>query len=138
MSKLVLRLVFPPHRPDGPSPRMLRMTLPLRQTCALLLAGVALFAAGCGSDEAIHTYKVPKTTERDVKRPATYRILGAIYPADNPVWYFRLAGSVEQVGRYEAEFDKLAASVKQQADAAAVPAFDLPTGWTKTGPRTTT
>ena len=111
------------------------MALPLCNGCVLLLAGVALFASGCGSDETIHSYKVSKTTERDAKRTAAYRILGALYPAKDPVWYFKFAGSIEELAKHEADFDKLASSVRLPGGAT-VPAFDLPTGWKKTGSRT--
>src|SRR5450432_1321898 len=112
MSESGLRLVILPHRPDGPSSRILRMTLPLRHTCALVLAGAALFAAGCGSEEGIRTYKAPP----DPKRMAAYRILGALYPADNPVWYFKFAGSIEELTKHEGAWEKLIVSVKSKND----------------------
>lgn len=113
------------------------MTLPRRQHCVLLLASVALFASGCGSEDGIQSYKVPKTSERDAKpRGNAYRILGTMYPANNPVWFFKFSATVEQVAKYETDFDKLAASVKLQADPSAMPSFALPEGWKKTGPRT--
>jgi hypothetical protein len=94
--------------------------------------------AGCGGGEGIRSYTVPRTTEPGGKGPAAgeYRILGAIYPADNPVWYFKFAATAEQVEKYEAEFDRLAATVRLQKTAEALPEFKVPEGWTRTGPRT--
>lgn len=111
------------------------MAPPLRPYCVLVLAGVALFAAGCGSDESIRTYKVPKPSERDAKRPAAYRILGALYPADNPVWYLKFSGSIEELTKHESDWEKFIAGVKFKSETD-VPEFTLPAGWTKTGPRT--
>ena len=104
----------------------------------------ALSAAGCGGGDGVQSYRVPKeTSARPAAAPANeapkipqaaeYRILGALYPADQPVWFFKLTGTADQLAKLEADFDKLAASVKLQGDA--VPAFDLPPGWTLTGPR---
>ena len=64
------------------------------------------------------------------------RILGALFPAAKPEWYFKYIGAGDQLAANEAAFDTLIKSVKLQADVTAVPAFDLPAGWTKTGPRT--
>ncbi|MDB5311110.1 MAG: hypothetical protein JWO38_5312 [Gemmataceae bacterium] len=117
------------------------MAVPLRRVRSVLsivaLAGVALLGAGCGSEDGIQSYKVPKNPDEG-KTATEYRILGAVYPADSPVWYFKFAGTADQVAGHEAEFDKVAASVRLQADPTALPAFNLPAGWTKTGPRTVT
>jgi hypothetical protein len=85
----------------------------------------------------------PKSTDGGRKPGPTegagdYRILGVLYPADAPVWYFKFAGTAAQVTANEAEFDKVAKSVKLQASPTALPTFDLPAGWTRTGPRTVT
>ncbi|MBX9622269.1 MAG: hypothetical protein K2X82_00490 [Gemmataceae bacterium] len=105
-----------------------------------VLALAALAAAGCSDAPGVHSYRTPKSTEPRGPGPAApgptagdYRILGAVYPADQPVWFFKLTGPADQLARHEADFDKLAASVRLQGDA--VPAFDLPPGWMLTGPR---
>jgi hypothetical protein len=102
------------------------------------LAGLA---AGCGGgEEGVRSYSVPKSSDKSEKGgPAVaaaggeYRILGAAYPAENAVWYFKFTGTAADVAKYEADFDKMAASVKLQGDA--VPTFTLPEGWTLGGPR---
>ncbi len=115
--------------------------MPLAKRCVSFVLPFALAAGvlGCGPGDGVQSYTVPKTTEsgKSLVQPgaASYRILGALYPADRPEWYFKFTGSAAQVEAYEAEFDKLIKTVKFQADATAVPAFDLPAGWTKTGPR---
>ena len=81
-----------------------------------LLAAVALVPAGCGTEEGVSKTQVPKTTEpsgRGATEPATgdYRLLGLMVPADNPVWFFKYNGPTDEITKYEAGFDKLAASV---------------------------
>jgi hypothetical protein len=113
---------------------------PVRRASLAAVLSLAGLAAGCGGDESVRAYKVPRSTERDKAGPVgapaeggEYRILGAAYPADDPVWYFKLTGTADDLAKYEAAFDKLLASVKLQGDA--VPAFTLPDGWTRGGPR---
>ena len=116
-----------------------------------LLAGAALVPAGCGGGDGVSTYNVPKSTDSGKKdagdpppaAPAAaggdYRILGAMFPAGKPgwYWYFKFVGPAELVGTHEADFDKMAKSVKLQADPTTVPSLDLPAGWARTGPRVT-
>lgn len=116
------------------------------------VAALALVAVGCGGGDGVEKYNVPKTT--DTGRPAgdphaglnaggppaaggNYRILGAMYPAGQPgwFWFFKFAGPAEQIGAQEANFDALAKSVKLGGNQRAVPTFDLPTGWERSGPR---
>lgn len=111
---------------------------PVRRALRAAVLTAAGLAAGCGGGDEVRSYKVPKTTDRG-DRPAAAvegsggRILGAAFPADNPVWYFKLTGTPDELVKYEADFDKLIASVKLQGEA--VPAFTLPEGWTRGGPR---
>ncbi len=57
--------------------------------------------------------------------------MGAMYPADSPEWFFKLTGPTEQLNAYEADFDKLLASVSLPPGGA--PDFTPPEGW-KRGP----
>ena len=107
-----------------------------------LLAGAALVPAGCGGGDGVSTYNTPKTTEsgkKDVGEPAAapapaaggdYRILGAMFPADNPEWFFKLTGPADALTPFEAGFDQLLASVSLGAGG---PDFAPPEGW-KRGP----
>src|SRR5688500_2606028 len=103
-------------------PRRNRFVLPL-------VAGFALAAAGGGSGEGIRSYTVPKTTSHDRRAATEYRILGAVYPAANPTWFFKFTGTADQIAAHEAAFDAMAASVKLQADLGALPTFTVPAGW---------
>jgi hypothetical protein len=105
--------------------------VPVRRLCVLLFA--AAWVAGCGREEPITSYSVPRQTDPG-PRPQPYRILGAMYPADNPVWFFKFTGGTEDLTKHEAEFDALARSVKLQGEQP--PTFDLPAEWVNIGPRT--
>lgn len=107
------------------------MTLPVRSLCVLLLAGAAAALAGCGGEEPIRSYTVPR--EAEPKR-TTYRILGAMFPADKPVWYIKFAGKQDELSTHEEAWEKFIGSVKHKSEKE-VPDFELPSGWTKTGPR---
>jgi len=109
------------------------MNLSFRALVVPLLAGLGLAAGGCGSEERIASYSVPKATERGDARSETseYRLLGAMYPADNPVWFFKFSGPAASITKYEADFDKLIASVS--TGNASKPDFTPPEGW-KRGP----
>ncbi len=102
-----------------------------------LLAGVALVPAGCGNQEGVQSYNVPKTTDKKddassgFVNEGPYRILGAMYPAENPEWFFKLPGPTEELTKYEADFDKLLASVSLPPNGP--PEFTTPEGW-KRGP----
>lgn len=98
--------------------------------------------AGCTRDETIQTYEIPKPAEyRSTARaePVTeYRTLGAMFPADEPVWFFKFSGRADLVGRYEADFDRLIASVRLQPDRDGepqLPQFTAPADWLRTGRR---
>jgi hypothetical protein len=106
---------------------------------------LALLAlAGCGTEESIRTYDLPKAEKYTAHEtpPGEYRLLGAMFPADEPEWFFKFAGKAEQVAKYEAEFDKLLTTVRmvppKKKDPHAepdVPEFETPAGWIRTGPR---
>jgi hypothetical protein len=107
---------------------------------SVLLAAVAVLPAGCGSEEGVTKTQVPKTSDRSKAEPVAstpiepmpgaYRILGAMYPADRPQWFFKLVGPTDTLAQYEAGFLKLLGSVSLPAGGG-VPEFTLPEGWTR-------
>jgi len=105
------------------------------------LALAALFAVGCGADEPIRTYETLKPAEYASPPPPSpdYRLLGAMFPAEEPEWFFKTTGKAAQLAKYEAEFDKLLTSVRFVPDKDKVPqlpTFTAPADWVRTGPRT--
>jgi hypothetical protein len=57
-----------------------------------------------------------------------------MFPADKPIWFFKLMGPAAEMAKFDADFDRLLASV-QVKDRATVPGFTLPEGWSRGGPR---
>lgn len=95
----------------------------VRAAALALAATVALVPTGCESDPGVNTSTVPK----DATKPeGGYRLLGLMLPVDNPQWFFKYTGTTEVLTKYEADFDKLAASV---ALVNGVPEFAAPEGW---------
>lgn len=88
-----------------------------------LLVFVAVLA-GCES-EPIQTYKVPKS-EPAPEPVATVRMLGAIFPAGEQSWFFKLSGPIDAVGKLEKPFEALVTSVKLVEGK---PSWTNPEGW---------
>jgi hypothetical protein len=112
------------------------MTVSLRDSCRAMLAGLALFAAGCGNTDSIQTYDVPKKKDREPAATPVgeYRLLGAMFPATDPQWFFKFTGRTEEIAKFEGDFDKILASVKLPAGGGP-PEVTLPDGWKRGGPR---
>jgi hypothetical protein len=110
------------------------MEFPIRHLSTVLAACAGLLASGCGSDDAIRSYNVPRASEREARpESGDYRLLGAMFPAESPMWFFKVSGRAEELAKYEVEFDKLIASVKLPPGGK--PQFSLPDGWKRGGPR---
>ncbi len=100
---------------------------------------VALFAAasvvGCGGGEGVKSYHAPRQAAPTAKEnTGPYRLLGAMVPADDPVWFFKLSGKTDDLTKYEAGFDELVKSIRFK-DKDTPPAFAAPEGWKLGGPR---
>ncbi|MCS6866218.1 MAG: hypothetical protein RMJ56_09215 [Gemmataceae bacterium] len=94
----------------------------------ILAAALAVVPLGCGGD-GITSYSVPKPSRPSGPSGAgEYRLLGLMVPADNPTWFFKYNGPAEEIAQYEADFDKLAASIAWRDGP---PEFTVPEGWTR-------
>lgn len=92
---------------------------------------------GCGRDE-IRTYEVPKSQAK-TETPAApttgeFRILGAMYPPEEPTWFFKIVGPSAAIEPHLKSFDDFLASLRFP-DPKGPPAYDLPAGWASTGPK---
>src|SRR5262245_51897657 len=90
------------------------------RACVLLLIAGLL---GCSREEPIRVYEVPKAVEPN------YRILGGIFPADQPAWFFKLTGRDDELAKYSEEFNKLMQSVSLPNGPQNMPDWTLPEGW---------
>jgi hypothetical protein len=103
---------------------------------------VALAVAGCSDAEAIRVLEEPKPSK---PAPAAipeeqkqYRTLAAMVPADTGGkegahwWFFKMSGKAELIAKYEADFDKLIATVRSSSNEAEPVSWELPSGWQRT------
>jgi hypothetical protein len=113
----------------------------------LLALGLLAGLLGCQKPDEIQTYKVPKTSDSpkpgSAKEPALpdapatgeYRILGAMFPADQPEWFFRVVGPADKLTPHKDKFVKMLASVRFPNGLQNAPLFDAPEGWKLGGGR---
>ena len=113
---------------------------------ALALGGVALFVAGCEKPEGVAHYTVAKPVPLDPlpakadphaglnlppkAKPTgepTDRMLGAIVPHGDQVWFFKLLGPKDPVAAQTEAFTALLKSIQFSAEGK--PAWTLPSGW---------
>jgi len=87
---------------------------------AMLVLALAL---GCGRDDKIQTYTVPKEPEAKPEAPGdpakagSYRLLGAIIPIDDKYsWFIKFSGPADRIDPYEKEFDGVLNSLKPNAN----------------------
>jgi hypothetical protein len=103
----------PPHTPELSVVRVsIRRTLPL----------LALVVVGC-QPEAITSYRVPRTP----KPPP--RLLGAILPVGDTVWFLKLTGAAPEIAAHATEFEQFVRSLHFTDDTKAPLTWTLPTGW---------
>lgn len=113
----------------------------------VLVPVFVLVLVGCQKPDEIQTYKVPKSADSPVPGSATepalsdapasgeYRILGAMFPADRPEWFFRVVGPSDKLEPHKEKFQKLLTSVRFPKGLENPPQFDLPEGWKLGGGR---
>ncbi len=100
----------------------------MRLCLLLLFAAVSL--AGCGPAEDVQTYKVPKPIDVPQDELAgEYQILGAMFPDDEPKWFFKFAGKASELAPYAADFEKMMATVRFPNGLKNQPTWDSPPGW---------
>ncbi len=119
---------------------MMIARLPL---AVLFLAAVALTAPGCHKEPQIDRYQVAKPVPLESvagasETPAepaadeptgepTDRMLGAILPHGDAIWFFKLMGKKEPVSRLDEPFAALVKSIRFAADGKLQ--WKLPEGW---------
>ncbi|MCH7989747.1 MAG: hypothetical protein IID46_11455 [Planctomycetes bacterium] len=108
---------------------------------AVFAVAVILSAVGCGQEEEVTSYEVPKLHVLDKSNPSksansphkvgsvsrvSSRMLGAILPQQNQTWFFKLTGPDEAVATIEQTFETFIQSIKF---AESKPAWTLPEDW---------
>lgn len=91
-----------------------------------LLIGLLLGGSwGCTPEPQISNYQVPRLTEAASEQ----RMLGAVIPRKDQVWFFKLQGPDAAVAQQAEPFKTLVKSVRDKAPAGI--AWQVPTGWTE-------
>ncbi len=114
-----------------------------RRRSVIGIVAVALAAAGCGQQEAVRHYRVPKpelvyaanhvrsaseSAAPPVRAANADRLLGAIVPRDDRTWYFKMVGPRDAVTQEADAFRALIASLAFD-DAQSAPRWQLPESW---------
>ncbi|KAA0138275.1 hypothetical protein FYZ48_12330 [Gimesia chilikensis] len=111
-----------------------RQTLIMKSFPLLLLMPLLLLPIGCGKQDEIHTYEVPKEGTDLGPAQATpaeakpTRMLAAILPGVGRNWFFKMTGTPEQVA---AQFDTFIEFLKSVTLKAGQPEWKLPADWTQ-------
>lgn len=122
--------------------RFMTRFLALVRTRFLLFTVGVLGVPACTPSDSVRSYTVPKATQRttgpDVTESATadageYRFLGAMYPANDPVWFVKFAGPGPALDAQVQAFDEFLASITFPKGFEGSPEWKLPAGW-KDGP----
>lgn len=117
------------------------MIAPARIPVGLLCAVTVALAAcmSCGPSEEIDSYQVERTAPprepfvADDVANELHRMLTAMLPINDQVYFFKLVGKKPVVDRHRQDFEKFVASVAQ-ADASKQPlTWKLPEGWSEKG-----
>lgn len=96
------------------------------------LVPLAFFAIGCGKEE-IESYVAPRPVEfkeeEDASTGSKTRMLAAMVPASNSVWFFKLEGPEATIASHKADFDAFLASVKFNDQGNDPISWTTPKGW---------
>jgi hypothetical protein len=109
---------------------------------------LALAVVGCQKPDEIQTYQTPKSADSpnpnaprveaplpEASATGEFRIFGAMFPADQPEWFFRVVGPADKLEPHKEKFLKLVSSVRFPNGLSKDPAFDVPEGWKLGGGR---
>lgn len=97
---------------------------------AALLVCVATFTLGCGKEEKIRSYSVPKELQAQaIAVDATDRMMGAILPVGGQTWYFKVAGPTAVMDTNAVKINEFFQSIRHAAGEGAKPTWTLPEGW---------
>lgn len=97
-----------------------------------VLPALVFTLTGCG-DPDIRTYTAPKA--QPVPAGYGYRIIGAMVPAEEPVWFFKMMGSESDIDGQEAAFDAFLSKVTFPDGPGGKPKWELSDGVREGPPR---
>jgi hypothetical protein len=119
------------------SDRLLGFRFPSTRPRLWPAVGIALLTtvllSGCSEQEEIVVYEVPKSVPEQLL-PGKERLLGAIVPRGEKVWFFKLRGPQKAVDLVDEEFEQYFKAIKFNERGEPV-LEELPEGWRKGGRR---
>jgi hypothetical protein len=122
----MVRKIFRQHPPFSLLARGRQVVwalLPAGRTCLTVLALSAFFLLiGC-QEATIEHYRVPKD------RQAARRLLAAIIPHGDRIWFFKLSGPLAEVDKHEKEFEQFIQSVRFTDKPGRPITWTAPKGW---------
>ena len=107
------------------------------RVCTIVVLMMLLGVVSCEPAETVRSYTVTRSTAKSSTAEAggDYRILGAMFPADNPAWFFKLTGKAADLATHATEFDSFLQSIRFPNGTAGEPQWVLPSGWREGAPR---
>ena len=101
-----------------------------RLPLSLLCLAICCWLSGCQRDEEIVHYQVARLeTARPEPMKEAVRLLGAIVPHDDQLWFFKIVGPDAAVAALAEPFETLIKSVRFKDKGEPPIAWDLPAGW---------
>lgn len=124
-------------RPNSDNYPSISLVLPAGRRLASsgwLLIPLLLFICGCGAQDEIRRYSVPKAKTASMTTPSTEpldmtkdRMLAAIISSGGQTWFFKVSGPNESVAKLADQFGQFMQTVHfEKKDR---PAWELPEGW---------
>ena len=105
-------------------------SLHFRRTCPFVMACVMAFLTGCEQSAPIVTYTVPTKLPNELL-PSKDRMLAAMVPKGQDIWFFKVTGPEGAVGLIEAPFRGFVEDIEFANGAPVL--VDLPEGWRRGG-----
>lgn len=93
------------------------------------LACAALALSGCGEQEQIRSYDVPKEAPSVAATKEKQRLLAVMAPREEQVWFFKLMGPEQAVADAAAAFDRFVASIRFSEKQRESIRWAVPEGW---------
>jgi hypothetical protein len=92
---------------------------------AIVMPAAMVLVAGCHEQAEIRRYKAPHVEETVIH--AKRRLLGAIGPHDQKIWFFKLEGPDGKIEKHRKEFDQFIRSIRFRDNGPI--SWQLPKGW---------
>ncbi len=94
---------------------------------SILALAVLVWMTGCGEEVEIRRYQVPRVKEP--RAPQSWRLLGAIIPHGEKIWFFKVDGPIKDITEQKDAFDRFIRTVEFTKSGPEPIAWKLPSNW---------